>query len=318
MKKVVSLSLGSSRRDKTVRARFWNEDFEIARIGTNGDQALFVKQLAELDGTVDAIGFGGMDRYLWSNGKRYEFAAAKKLLAGAIKTPVLDGSGLKNTLEREAVRYLAEKGIVDFAHSKTLMVCGVDRFGMSEALAEQGGPLYFGDLMFSLDIPIPIKSAAQHRIIAKTLLPLITKMPLAMLYPTGEKQNTITPKWGDCYKWADIVAGDYLFIGRYLPTPESGFLKDKIILTNTTTETDEPELTRRGAKLLITTTPNFEGRSFGTNVMEAVLVAANNGNPMTETEYLARLQELNWTPSVRKLSADKMDMAANDILRNEG
>ena len=306
MKKVVSLSLGSSRRDKTVRATFWNEEFEISRIGTNGDQNLFVKQLAELDGTVDAIGFGGMDRYLWSNGKRYEFSAAKKLLAGATKTPVLDGSGLKNTLEREAVRFLAEKGIVDFAHHKTLMVCGVDRFGMSEALAEQNGPLYFGDLMFSLDVPIPIKSAAQHRVIAKSLLPLITKMPLSMLYPTGEKQNNIVPKWGKYYEWADIIAGDFLFIRRFLPTPESGYLKNKIILTNTTTEADEPELARRGAKLLITTTPNFDGRSFGTNVMEAVLVAANNGKPLSETEYMARLKELGWTPSVRDLQQGKV------------
>ena len=306
MKKVVSLSLGSSRRDKTVRETFWGEDFEITREGTDGDQAVFVKRLAELDGTVDAIGFGGMDRFLWSSGKRYEFSAAKKLLAGAVKTPVLDGSGLKNTLEREAVRYLAEKGIVDFAHHKTLMVCGVDRFGMSEALAEQGGPLVFGDLMFSLDVPIPINSAKAHRVVAKTLLPIITQMPLSMLYPTGEKQNTIVPKWGKYYEWADIIAGDFLFIRRYLPTPESGFLKDKIILTNTTTEADEPELARRGAKMLITTTPNFDGRSFGTNVMEAVLVAANDGKPLSEAEYMARLRELGWTPSVRNLQQGKI------------
>ena len=303
MKKVVSLSLGSSKRDKTVEAVFWNERFQIARIGTNGDQNVFKQKLAELDGTVDTIGFGGMDRYLWSNGRRYEFSAAKALLAGAVKTPVLDGSGLKNTLEREAVRFLAAQGIVDFAHHKTLMVCGVDRFGMSEALAEQNGPLVFGDLMFSLDVPVPIKSAKAHRIVAKTLLPIITKMPLSLLYPTGEKQNVIVPKWEKWYEWADIIAGDFLFIRRHLPLPESGFLQGKVILTNTTTEADAPELAKRGASLLITTTPNFDGRSFGTNVMEAVLVAANNGQALSEAEYMGRLNELGWKPSVRDLQA---------------
>jgi len=32
--------------------------------------------------------------------------------------------------------------------------------------------------------------------------------------------------------------------------------------------------------MLVTTTPRFDGRSFGTNVMEAVLVALNNGKTL--------------------------------------
>ena len=301
MKKIVSLSLGSSKRDKTVQATFFGEEFEITREGTNGDQALFKRRLAELDGTVDAIGFGGMDRWLWSQGRKYEFRAARALLAGAIKTPVLDGSGLKNTLEREAVRWLASNKVVDFKNSKTLMVAGVDRFGMSEALAEQGGPLVFGDLMFSLELPYMIPHAAQHRVIARALLPVITQLPLSVLYPTGEKQNQITPKWQNWYKWADIVAGDFLYIRRFMPTVESGNLVGKVILTNTTTEDDEHELAQRGARLLITTTPRFDGRSFGTNVMEAVLVALSGGKTLSEDDYLKTLRELNWTPNVRVL-----------------
>lgn len=301
MKRVVSLSLGSSKRDKTVSADLFGETFEIARIGTDGDEQTFMRRLADLDGTVDAIGFGGMDRYVWSAGERYEFAAARRLLAPAKITPVLDGSGLKNTLEREAVRWLAEQGIVDFAQSNTLMVCGVDRFGMSESLVEQGGPVVFGDLMFALGLPFPIKSWSAHRNIAKLLLPVITRLPISMLYPTGEKQNQIIPNWEEWYSWADVIAGDYLYIGRHLPLPASGALAGKIILTNTTTEEDIKELTKRGARLLITTTPNFEGRSFGTNVMEAVLVAHHNGAMLTPDEYMTDLNALGWTPTIRPL-----------------
>jgi hypothetical protein len=298
MKRVVSLSLGSSRRDKRVRACFFGEEVEIAREGVDGDQARFVRRLAELDGTVDAIGFGGMDRYLFSQGRRYEFAAARRLLSGAVKTPVLDGSGLKNTLERATVDWLAAQGLVDFAHAKTLMVCGVDRFGMSEALAAQGGALTFGDLMFALDIPLAIRSAAAHRRVARLLLPLIVHMPLSMLYPMGEKQNQIVPRWESWYAWADILAGDFLYIRRHLPERLDG----KIVLTNTTTDDDREELRRRGVRLLITTTPNFEGRSFGTNVMEAVLVALNGGQEMAPEEYLASLRRLDWQPNVLTLN----------------
>lgn len=307
MKKVVSLSLGSSKRDKTVTEELLGETFEISRVGVDGDEKKFVERLAELDGTVDAIGFGGMDRYVFADGKRYEFAASRRLLAGAKKTPVLDGSGLKNTLEREAVQWLAENGVVDFKNSKTLMVCGVDRFGMSDALAAQGGPVYFGDLLFALDVPFMIKSREAHRRIARILLPIIVQMPLSMLYPTGEKQNSITPKpsFTKWYEWADIIAGDFLYIRRCLPTAESKALDGKIILTNTTTEDDVQELASRGARLLITTTPNFDGRSFGTNVMEALCVAANDGKEMTPEAYAETLRKLGWKPTVKVLSVER-------------
>lgn len=175
MKRVVSLSLGSSKRDKTVTATFFGETFEISRQGVDGDEKKFVARLAELDGTVDAIGFGGMDRYLWSEGKRYEFAASRRLLAGAKKTPVLDGSGLKNTLEREAVQWLQSTGQVDFSQKKTLIVSAVDRFGMSEALIACGGPMCFGDLMFGLDLPIAITNPKAFKVVAQALLPVVDR-----------------------------------------------------------------------------------------------------------------------------------------------
>lgn len=297
MKRVVSLSLGSSKRDKTVTVDLFGETFEISRVGVDGDQARFVQRLAELDGTVDAIGFGGMDRYLWADGKRYEFAAARKLLAGAVKTPVLDGSGLKNTLERQTVRWLAKEGVLDFQGLKTLVVSGVDRFGMSEALVEAGADIVFGDLMFGLGVGVPLKGWKQFRTVARMLLPIVTQMPLSILYPMGDKQNEIVPKWGEHYNRATLIAGDFLYIWRHLPDRLDG----KTILTNTTTEENRAELARRGVRRIVTTTPNLDGRSFGTNVMEAMIVALNGGRALTEQDYLDTLARLDWRPNVMDL-----------------
>jgi len=297
VKRAVSLSLGSSKRDKTVVVNFAGETVEVSREGVDGDTERFVRRLAELDGTVDAIGFGGMDRYVWSEGRRYEFACAAKLLRGAVKTPVLDGSGLKNTLERSAVEHLAKSGEIDFAHSKTLLVSGVDRFGMAEAIASSGGPIVFGDLMFGLGMPIPLRGISALRTAAKLLLPVVLRMPLSVLYPTGSKQETIEPKHEAWYRWADIVAGDFLYIRRHLPTVESGAMAGKVILTNTTTEADLDELRRRGVSRLYTTTPQFDGRSFGTNVMEALLVALGGGEPLDSQGCAAWIERLGWKPN---------------------
>ena len=78
------------------------------------------------------------------------FKDGLKLMEAAKKTPVVDGSGLKNTLERQTVYYLRDNTSLLPEGCKVLMVSAVDRFGMAEALTEIGcdvslrGPYFFG------------------------------------------------------------------------------------------------------------------------------------------------------------------------------
>ncbi len=299
MKKVVSVSLGSSTRDFSTTANYLGQEFEIQRLGVDGDMKAFAAKLQELDGNVDAIGLGGLDLYLVAGRCRYAFRDVKKLVSTLKRTPVVDGSGLKNTLERQAVQWLKEQDIISFSNSKTLVVCAVDRFGLAEEIAAAGGAVIYGDLMFNLGVPVPIGSFATVKVLARLLLPVVVQMPFQWLYPTGEKQEKITPKYRWVYQWADIIAGDFHIIRRYMPTGELS-LKGKTIITNTTTPQDREELARRGLKKLITTTQSFSGRSAGTNVLEGVLVAALGRKPeeLTAADYNRVLVELDWKPVI--------------------
>ena len=92
--------------------------------------------------------------------------------------------------------------------------------------------------MFSLGIPIPMRSYGAVRCVATTLLPIVTRVPFQWLYPTGEKQDKTEPKYQKYYKWADVIAGDYLSSSARCPTVESGMLEGKVIITNTVTAED--------------------------------------------------------------------------------
>ena len=303
MKRVVSVSCNSSSRDKTTEVEILGEQFELKRIGTDGDWGKYAELLRELDGNVDAIGIGGTDLWLYAGGRRYGVRDAQRMAANVKKTPVVDGSGLKNTLERKTIDRLQESGAIDFRTAKTLMVASVDRFGMAEKLAEMGGSVIYGDVMFALGLNIPLRTISQIRTLARLLLPIVCRLPFKWIYPTGEKSNEIVPKYEWAYRWADVIAGDFLMIRRHLPTAESGALKGKTILTNTTTEDDVRELRDRGAEMLITTTPEYDGRSFGTNVMEGVLVSISGKRPeeLTTSDYEELLTRLEWQPAVRRL-----------------
>ncbi|MFA6665104.1 MAG: quinate 5-dehydrogenase, partial [Armatimonadota bacterium] len=143
IKKVVSVSLGSPSGDKFVRATLLGQEFEISRIGTNGDYAKFAELVRELDGNADAIGLGGIDLYLYAGNRRYTIRDAAKLASNAKITPVVDGSGIKNTIERETIEYLQREEIINFKEKRVLVVCGVDRFGMAESVARLAKSVVF-------------------------------------------------------------------------------------------------------------------------------------------------------------------------------
>jgi hypothetical protein len=304
----VSISLGSSKRDKKVTATLFGEDFEIERVGTDGDKEKYRQMVRDLDGKVDAFGVGGTDIYLYAGNKRYTWREPLSLMEGAKKTPFVDGSGLKHTLERETIVYLQQHGIVDFSGLSALLVSAVDRFGMAEALATHCKSVVYGDLLFGVGVPMPIRSWAGLKRFAYVLLPIICRLPFQWFYPTGEKQDKNTPKFTQFFDQADVIAGDYLLIKKYMPKQMPG----KTILTNTTTEQDVADLRSRGVARLITTTPVFDGRSFGTNVMEGVLVTLLGKTPdqLTAQDYLSKLKELGWTPRIQELNESKATEAA--------
>lgn len=302
MKHVVSVSLGSSKRNHAVETEFLGETFKIERIGTDGDWDGALDLIRRLDGKVDAFGMGGISLYIYAGTRRYILRDAKKLLVEARKTPMVDGGGIKHILEKQSIERVAREGIVDFKNKQVLMVCGVDRLGMAQVLDELSDHhIVFGDLIYSLGIPIRIRSLKALERIANIIAPIVVNFAFDSLYPTGNKQDVIIPKFSKYYYEADIIAGDFLYIRRYLPDRLDG----KIIITNTTTQDDVQLLKNRGVKLLVTTTPEMEGRSFGTNVMEALLVSiiGKPADKITEDDYRNLLRELDFRPGVIHLNS---------------
>jgi hypothetical protein len=301
MKRAVSISIGSSKRDKAVEMTLLGEKISIERIGTDGNMESAALKYKELDGTVDAFGVGGGDLGLLVDGKCYEFHSVKPMVRFIKKTPVVDGSGLRNTLENKAAPFIMEKlgDYVDQMGKKALIMTGADRWGLTRSFLDAGFDCTFGDMLFSLDIPIPLHTDKQIKFVAALLLPLATRLPFEWIYPVGDKQEERKPKFSKYFYEATVVAGDCHYIKRYMPDDMQG----KIVVTNTTTHQDVELFCRSGVKYLVTTTPVLEGRSFGTNMMEAALVAiSGKGRPLTLAEYNELLDKFDFQPQLQQLN----------------
>lgn len=296
MKRVVSISLGSSKRNKQVETTIRGQSIVLERIGADGDQGRMRELFLEYDGQVDAFGFGGADLGLEVNNRYFPLHSVGNIVAG-LQSPVVDGGGIRSVVERETAERL--QGLLP-PHPKRVLFCvAVGRYAMVRGFLDNGYQPLFGDLAFGLGIPVFLRSLSTLHLLAKFLLPIMARLPFSWVYPTGEQQEQIVPKYGAQYNWASIIADDFHYIRQHLPSS----LEGKAIVTNTTTDDDVALLRERGLATLATVTPRLDGRSFGTNVMEAALTAlAGKGRPLSAAELREMLDEDGMTPSVLTLT----------------
>ncbi|KUO68243.1 MAG: quinate 5-dehydrogenase [Clostridia bacterium BRH_c25] len=298
MKHIVSISIGSSKRNHRVEIDINDEKVIIERVGTDGDIQMAIKLVRELDGKVDAFGMGGIDVYLNAGKTRYKIKDALPIREAAKLTPMVDGSGLKTSLEKEIPNFI-DNNVEKLKGKNVFILPGIDRYGMAEGFQNMGCELVLGDLMVALGINIPIKSLRMLDRIAGVIAPVACRLPFEMLYPTGKEQNKEINRMGRIDKFfydADIIAGDFHYIRQYMP----GGMQGRMVVTNTVTKEDIEWLKLCGIRTLVTSTPDLEGRSFGTNVIEALLVAliGKDAEEITHEDYLKVLKEINFKPRV--------------------
>ncbi len=304
MKQVVSVSLGSAAGDFVREVTLAGQPMRLAREGTGGDMERARARIRELDGQVDALGLGGIDMYLWVNGQQFVIGDGLRLAQTATRTPVVDGSGLKNTLERRVVRELAAQGRVT-PESRVLMVSALDRFGMAEAFVELGCPCIFGDLIFNIGLDFPLSTLEEIEQLAVKYRSRLLTTPFHLLYPTGAAQDApqADPRYAKYYEGADVIAGDGHLIGRHLPVRAAG----KGVVTNTTRPRSMARFQEAGVRWVATTTPEMDGLSGGANLMEAALVALMEKPPskITPQEYEDWTERLGWRGTVHVFDEDE-------------
>ncbi len=301
IKEVVSVSIGSSKRDHTVEIDVLGERFRITREGTDGDMDRAVARLRELDGHVDAFGLGGIDLYLHAAGRDYHFRDGKRFARAVSKTPIVDGSGLKGAVEADVVRYMAEDLGLELSGKRVLVTSAVDRWGMTEGFYDAGCEVIAGDLLYALGVPVMLTT---RRSLVRTIhlvAPIAVQLPFSFLYESESDHTSEVESaspHAKRYREADIIAGDYKYVRRYMPQDMAG----KWVVTNTTTVEDVGFLRDCGVELLITSTPRLEGRTFGTNVIEATLVALEGApGPLDAARYLELMHQTGFTPDVQWL-----------------
>lgn len=273
---IMSVSLGSSRRDFREEISLGGHDLVVERRGTDGNLELAAVLLLELDGRVSAFGLGGINIFHRLGNHRFYLPEGRWLAGRAVRSPVVDGAGWKEVIEgRELIPYLERVEGFCFRSRRVLLVSLLDRYFLGKAFLEAGAEVAIGDALFALGLPIVPTSFKAFEVLAHLSMPLLRRVPISKLYPLGTDEGSARSRGvrfagvKRFIRGADILAGDFHFIRQSLPAD----LEGKIVITTSVTEEDVRLVAGCGATALVTTSPPLAGRSPGANVMEAIFVS---------------------------------------------
>jgi predicted amino acid dehydrogenase len=295
MKKVGIVSLGPRGEDQDFQTEFLGQAVEVQWFGTDGNIELAKKKIQELDGAVDVIGLDSMNRAFQVGGKSYPIEEIERVARDATKTPVVDGSHLKETLERWAIARIHEKFPEVLRPTTHVFIpCGAERWHMAKVLSEYTEHIEFGDAMMHYGWPWPIHGLPHLERYAEWFLDWVVQKPYKALYPTGKRQEEVAPKFARAFRKAGVIAGGLHYIRRYAPEN----LRNAMVITNSLSDSDIEELRNKGVRAIFTTTPEMNGRSYGQNVLEAIMVATSK----------KRFEELRTEDFLRMISDSKIQL----------
>ena len=302
MKEIVSISLGPTSRDYELTIPVSGEEFHVRCVGTDGDAGRARELVAQLDGHVNAIGLSGLCLQVRVGHRIYSHQQVQQIAAAARTTPVVDGTHLRETLERWAISRVAELQPGILSQKRVFVVSGIDRYGLAEALSFYTPHLSFGDPIFHLNLPFALRSLRQLETYASLVLPVLCRAPYELLSPAGADHELRTPRGSRYFRQAEIIAGDYAHIRRFAPDN----LRHKVIIANDLMPDDLEELRARGVESVINIAPPPpEGcPSVGVDVMEAMLSTFMDRSPtaITKDDYLNLVARCELQPQITTLN----------------
>jgi predicted amino acid dehydrogenase len=300
--KIVSISLGPSNQDYEITAQAFGAEFQVQRIGTDGDAERARELVKEFDGAAAAIGLGEtsllfkVGRYTYGHGEIQSIARAAKV------TPVVDGTHLKNTLDRWSLNHVASQQPGLFRYRRVLILSGVARYALAQVLTRYTDQISYGDPFVHFKTPIVLKSLRQLDLYARWILPRVCRAPYARHFPTAPSRDSAAARSEKFFKAADVIVGDFAYLRYYAPSD----LQRKVIVTNTLSPDETEELQARGVESVVTLSalPGNAHSFVDSDVLEAMLTILIDRPPteLTDDDYLQFASQCECEPRVAVLN----------------
>ncbi len=207
MKKVVTVTLGSSKQDFDFETDFLGERFFVKRLGADGDHRKAWEMLRRQQASADAMGVGETSDHYHVGLRTIVNRETEKLTKVVTRVPVTTGAHLRRLLQVRAVRHVQKELGGYFNNNKVLFLSGMRNYEIAVALSEYTKNLSFADPVFQAGSPLLLGSLAQLELYARGNELVAGQKPFRLLEKSllGLKNMRV----------ANAVAGAHLIVGTF-------------------------------------------------------------------------------------------------------
>ncbi len=269
MKKVVTVTLGSSKQDFRFETDFLGQRFEVQRVGADDDTTKAWELMRRHQTHADAIGVGEIGDHYHVGQSTLINKETRRLLNVVTRVPVTTGATLRRLLQVRAVRWVQNELGHYFNNNLVLFLSGMRNYDMAVAMSDYTPNLFFADALAQTGAPTMLTSLAQLELYAKGTDWALSSKPGILLESalSGFKTSRIAAQ----------VTKSHVIVGTFHELKEVGTadnLAGKTVITSAVDDERMAWFTRHRVNLVIDVSPKLFPRVVGTNVIEAMILAA--------------------------------------------
>jgi predicted amino acid dehydrogenase len=295
MKRIVSVSLGSSRADYEFTTTFLGEAFHVRRLGADWDLARAEALIEREQGQADVIGLGMVRDHATVGTRTLTDRLTARLERAATRAPVTTGATLRMFFDEWAVRHVQREHGQYFTNARVLFLSGITNYRIGAILAEYTRNLRFADPVTLDGVPKILGSLRSLELYAAVRSRLRRSPPSRAVAEDGPPRLGWNRRALDqAMAWAHFLVAPYQELEAY---PRDA-LQRKVVLTSSITDEALARLGEKGVYVVIDRTPKLLDRVVGLNVIEAMILATME-KPQDEVlydDYLHVLGGLDFVP----------------------
>ena len=293
MKKVVTVTLGSSKQDFEFKTEFLGQQFSVKRMGADDDTGKAWELMRRQQATADAIGLGEIGDHYQVGLRTVVNKETQRLLHVVTRVPVTTGATLRRLLQVRAVRYVQKELGHYFNNNLVLFLSGMRNYDMAVALSDYTKNLSFADALFQTGAPTMLTSLEQLELYAKGSEWMLSGKPGEVLEAalSGFKGSRI----------ASVVAKSHVIVGTFAELKAVGNAKNLEGKTLITSAVDDERLaffTKCKVNLVVDVSPKLFDKVVGVNTIEAMILAAleKPQEEVSDDDFVEILDELDIKP----------------------
>ena len=293
MKKIVTVSLGSSRQDFSFTTDFLGERFQVKRLGADNDTTKAWELLRRHQSSADAMGLGEIGDHWHVGQNTMTNAETRRLLNVVTRVPATTGATLRRLLQVRAVRHVQHALRDYFNNNIVLFLSGMRNYDMAVALSDYTPNLQFADALAQTGAPKLLTSLTQLELYAKGRDLVLSGKPGDLLESalTAFKNNRL----------AAAVLKSHVIVGTFHELKAVGSpanLEGKTVITSAVDDDRLAFFKHCKVNLVIDVSPKLFEHVVGVNVIEAMILAKLGKSPedVSDDDFIEILDELDLKP----------------------